>query len=217
MARRMADAGSGESWIRVRDLSFYRQRTAILLVLSVPLVALCIYTVGALVPVCKNLLISRQRLLDAQQRALTTVPELEQKIAALNEQMRVLTTSSIESRLNTIETAIHVGNVRPEQIAALEDTRKQLETLKTYMFSDPKRLVDLQKLQSDYRSLKDDASTYATKDDLKTQLSSLHNLWTLSLWIFGIIVSVLLVPRLFARKPSVTTTPTAPPPPAEPE
>jgi hypothetical protein len=162
-------------------------------------------------------LLSRERLYDAQQRALLTLPELEQKISALNEQVRVLTTNSVDARLNKIELALRVGDIKPEQIASLEDTRRELGVLETYMFSDARRLVDLQKLQSDYSLLKDQALGFATKEDLRTQVASVSNLWTMSLWMFGIIVSIILVPKLFSRRRVVDTRPAAPPPPEKAE
>jgi hypothetical protein len=207
------DTDSGESGSRSREFSLQRYRAATLILVWLPLVGLSIYLAVTLAPVCRSVLVARQRLFDAQQQALVAVPELEQKITALKEQTRLLTTESIDARVAKIELTLRIADVKAEQIASLEDTRKELGILKTYMFSDARRLVDLQKLQGDYAALKDQSNAFVTKDDLRTQVGSVYNLWTLSLWIFGIIVSIILVPKLLGRRGSIATTPTTPPPP----
>ncbi len=203
---------SGESWVHFRRSNSPRYQFFKFVCVWAPLLFLIFYTAMTLLPAYKNLLVARQRLIDSQQKSLASLPELESKMAALAEQLRLLTTSSIEARLNTIETTLHVADVKPEQIASLEDTRKEFDILKSYMFADPKGLVELKQLQTDYRALREQANLLATKEDVKNQISSLNNLWFLSLGFFGIIISMLVVPKLFSRSTTIPTKPISSPP-----
>lgn len=219
-AKSAGDADSGQSW-SIRGSATQWYRAAALILLWLPLVCICVYTMAIIVPAFRSLLAAKQHLLESQQRALVAIPELEQRLAILSEQTRTLSTASIEARLGRLEQAVHVGDLKAEQIASLIDTRRELDLLKSYMFDDPRRLVDLQRLESDYRTLKEASSVYATKEDMKTQIGSLSNQWALSLWISGLVMSLLLGLlgiKLFADRKGSATTPAAPPPgAAEPE
>jgi hypothetical protein len=87
--------------------------------------------------------------------------------------------------------------LKPEQIASFEDMRKELETLKTYMFQDPQKLVDLKQLQKDYRELSFATSGYATKQELESKNAFTRDILYVSLALWGILFTVVGLPIIW--------------------
>jgi hypothetical protein len=114
--------------VRSRELDTWRRRTFVTLLFSILVVASFIY----FAPTLRSILLHKDKLLEAQIQGMQAIPDIQAKIAGLNDQMKVLSTTSIENRLQTIEAAMKVGDVKPEQIATIEDMRKDIDTLHSH-------------------------------------------------------------------------------------
>src|SRR5437879_6137386 len=101
---------------RFREHLQWRGRTRLMVILGMPLAFAFLYCVVSFAPPIRSILLHTDALLQAQIQGLQAVPDMQAKIAALNEQIKLLTTASVETRLASIETAIRLGNVKPEQV-----------------------------------------------------------------------------------------------------
>ena len=146
---------------------------------------------------------------------MLTLPEMQARIEHLENRLRLLTTASIEARVTTIETALRLGNISPEQVASLEDLRKELEILKSYMFTDPKGLVELKQMEADYRMLKQNENAMATKEELKVSSAAANERLNLTWTFLGIIFAIILADRFIPRRETIPTKPITTPPQAD--
>jgi hypothetical protein len=204
----MDDNSSNRMWEHVRRHEYYAFRVRSMIgMTSIIFVFMFGFIAVFFSPPLKSILQHKDELLSAQLHGLTAIPDLQAKIALLNDQVKLLTTTSIETRLQTIETAIHSGNLKPEQIASFEDMRKELETLKTYMFQDPQKLVDLKQLQKDYRELSFATSGYATKQELESKNAFTRDILYVSLALWGILFTVVGLPIIWRGRRTIPTEP----------
>jgi hypothetical protein len=188
-----------------RETAVWRRRTIITLIFAIVVMASLFY----FGPPIRSILQHKDKLLEAQLQGLQAIPDIQAKIAGLNDQMKVLSTTSIENRLQTIETAMSVGNIKPEQIATVENMRKDIDTLNTYMFSDPAKLVDLKQLQKDYSELNASLKNCPSKSELESGINATRDLiyftWTLVAVVFAILMW--FGPKIFSGQKSIPTAP----------
>ena len=194
--------------VRFREADIMRRRAIITIMFAM----LAIASIGYFGPTLRSILQHKDKLLEAQLQGMQAIPDIQSKIASLNDQTKVLSTTSIENRLQTIEAAMKVGGVKPEQIATIEDMRKDLDTLKSYMFSDPKALVDLKQLEKDYGDLNASLKNCPTKSDLEARINTTNNLLYLSWAFVGIAFTFLILfgPRIWGRGKQIPTVPVNP-------
>ena len=119
------------------------------------------------------------------------LPELEKQIATLEKQLTALTSETIDSRLKRIEEAIRVGQIRPEDVATVQELSKELNILKTYMFRDPTELVELKQLQKDYREVRETQKQQISKEEAMREIAFLNNLYYATTGVFGLILAVM--------------------------
>ena len=141
-------------------------------------------------PPIKRILEAKHEIMRAQASGLKLLPVLESRIAILEKQTGALTTENIESRLTTIETAIKVGEVRPENLSSLQDLRNDFEKMKTFLFAQPDQLVEFRTLQKDYQELKLAIEKIMDKDDILRNIDSVRHLFYATLAGCGILVSI---------------------------
>lgn len=177
------------------------QLFAIFIVLSA---VICMAVTVSLLPNLKGLLSAKQKLLEAQTQGLASIPELEKRTAAIDEHLKLITTNSVEARLLAVEKSLHVENVRPEQIASLEDLRKEVDSLKTFMLSDPKAVVELKQLQADYHDLARKEEQNATKDQVKTEITHTNEMLFLLWAVFAVLIAIALA---WPRRQRIPTQP----------
>jgi hypothetical protein len=180
------------------------------LVIGLPLVAVCMYVAMSLVPIVRSFVAAKERQLEAQQQTMLALPEMQARIENLENRLKLLTTASIEARVSTIETALRVGNVSADQVASLEDLRKELEVLKSYMFSDPKGLVELKQMETDYRLLTQNENMMATKEELRNASAAATDRLYLTWAFLGIIFAIMLADRFIPRRQIIPTKPIPP-------
>ena len=132
-----------------------------------------------------------QEILSAEAQGMRRLPELQKQIATLEKQLSSLTSDSINARIKTIEQAIRVGQIKPEDVATVQDVSKELGVLKTYMFRDPTELIALKQLQKDYRELRETQNQLAKKDDVSRDIAFLNNLFYSTTGLFGLILAVM--------------------------
>ncbi|HEX8372715.1 MAG TPA: hypothetical protein VF585_08045 [Chthoniobacterales bacterium] len=138
----------------------------------------------------------------AELQGISKIPDISAKLKKLESQISLLTTESIDGRISAIEKALSVGNINPEDIGSLLEVKRELEILKTYMFRDPKEVVDLKELQSNYRNLQEQSNQAATKDMLRSEIGVLQAIVTVSFTFFGLLFTVLFGSWWFiGRKP----------------
>jgi hypothetical protein len=132
-----------------------------------------------------------QEILAAEAQGMQRLPDLQKQIATLEKQLSSLTSESIDARLKTIEQAIHAGQIKPEDVATVQDLNRDLNILKTYMFRDPTELVELKQLQKDYRDLRETQGQLIKKDDVMREINILNNLYYATTGVFGLILAVM--------------------------
>ncbi len=191
--------------VRSHEINVLRRRAFITVILGA-LVLISFFYFG---PTLRSILQHKDKLLEAQLQGIQAIPDIQAKIASLNDQMKVLSTSSIENRLQTIETAMSVGDVKPEQISTLEDMRKEINTLKSYMFADPKALVDLKQLEKDYGDLNASIKNCPLKSELESGINTTKDLIYFTWTLIGAVFAVLMWfgPKIFSGANSIPTVP----------
>jgi len=195
---------------RARMREFYLRRGSEMMRVSVVMLAVfpLVFAVIYLIPPVQGLLRAKQHVVEAELEGMQRIPDLEQKIAKLDSQISILSTESIDARLQTVERAMQVGQLKPEDIATLVEIKQDVGTLKTYMFRDPKELVELKELQKNYQTMASAQNQYATKEALRSEIGTLQTILTISLAILGILFTVIFGSWL--RRGPRTETPTRP-------
>lgn len=168
------------------------------------------YVVIVLLPPAAGILRRHEQILAAQAEGMKKIPNLEATIRKLEEQQSLLSTTSIEARIDAIEKAIQAGRIKPDQVATLLDVKRDIEVLKTYMFRDPRELVELKELQNNYRVLNDAVSAAATREMVRAEIGTLQMLFGVSLAFFGLLFSVLFGSWWFIGRKSTSEAPTTP-------
>jgi hypothetical protein len=148
------------------------------------------FVVMMLVEPAQKLMTQYERILAAEASGMERMPDLRKQIDVLEKQMVSLSSKSIESRLNTIEKSIAVGDIDVAEVATLQELKSDFEVLKTYMFTNPEDLVKLKTLQRDYKELKSSMPNYIHKDVVERELSFLTNLFYTVLAFLGILISI---------------------------
>lgn len=155
------------------------------------LVALSVMTIVTIVPSVKQMIDAKNRILDLQARGYEIIPDLESRVAELDKRLQTLTSSELSERLSKIEKAIAVGDVKPEDLTALQQIREQVAELRSYMSSQPEKIVEFRTVRKDYSDLKRAVEATMTKDDIMREVRYLHNLYYATLTLVGILVSLL--------------------------
>ena len=156
--------------------------------LLVPMIFM--FIVMMLVEPAQKLMTQYERILAAEASGMERLPELRKQIDVLEKQLVTLSSQSIESRLSTIEKSIEVGDIDVTEVATLQKLKSDFEVLNSYMFTDPKDLVELKTLQRDYKELKASISDYVHKDVVEREISFLTNLFYTVLAFLGILISI---------------------------
>ena len=175
--------------------SFYLQRlifmtrTMFLMMLMILLMSV-VFSIMRLTPYFTSILEAKHEMMKAQAEGLKQIPDIESKIADLEKRTQTLTSENIETRLKKIETAIRVGEVKPENLSTLQDLRDDFEVLKSYMFSDPEQLVEFRTLQKDYQELKQSQDKIMPKEDILREIGNIRGLLYWLLGIFGILTTI---------------------------
>ncbi|GAG43714.1 unnamed protein product, partial [marine sediment metagenome] len=154
----------------------YRQMMNMLFIFY-PIIFILIFIFFFAWPPIKNIIEAKYEIMQAQAKGLNILPELEGKLKSLEKQTAVLTTENIDSRLNRIEKAIAVGEVKPDELVSLQEVRNDLTNLKTFMFSDPEKFIEFRTLQKDYLELKADSDKMMEKDDIQREIDSVRHLF----------------------------------------
>jgi hypothetical protein len=145
-----------------------------------------------LMPAVSGILKAKHAIMLAQAEGFRKIPDIEGRISTLDKRTLTLTSENIEARLGKIETAIKVGQVNPETLSSLQELRNDFNALKTYMFSDPDKLVELRTLQNDYQQLKQAQSQMITKEAVSSQINSTKDLFWISLGLHGILFTIMI-------------------------
>ena len=174
---------------RKRDI-FERQASIINLMpkLMVPMIFMLIAMM--LLEPAQSLIVQYERILTAEANGMERIPELRKEIKILEKQIASLSSKSIENRLGKIEQSIAIGEIDSEQLTTLSELRKDFEILKSYMFSDPKDLVELKTLQRDYKEIAESVGQYVQKDVVDREISFLNNMFYTVLGFLGILISI---------------------------
>jgi hypothetical protein len=193
--------------VRSREVDTWRRRTFVTLIVCTLITASFFY----FGPILRSILQHKDKILEAQLQGIQQIPDIQVKITSLSDQLKALSATAIENRLQTIETAMSVGNVKPEQIATVQDIRKEIDTLKTYMFSDPKALVDLKQLEKDYGDLNATLKNCPTKTEFESGMSTTKDLIYFTWTLVGVVFAILMWfgPKIFSSQTSVPTVPVA--------
>jgi len=171
------------------DFTLRRRWQSLLLLFAAVISGVSIWILLTLLPPVSAILQRQEQLMAAELQGINRIPDISDKLLKLDAQMMILTTDSIDSRLRTVEAALSTGNVSPDQISSLIETQKELGVLKTYMFQDPRGLVELKQLQSDYKVLNEQLGQAATKDMLKSEVGVIQTIMTASFTILGILLT----------------------------
>lgn len=195
-----------------REDYLYRRRKQTLIIIFASLVLFpLVFSVLQLVPAYQSILSKEEQILDAQLEGMKKIPNIEKNLSQLESQISILSTESIEARLSKIENAIHAGDINSDEIGSFIDLQNDITTLKTYMFRDPKELIELKILQKDYRELADNQSQYATKEALRSEVSTFQTILTISLSFFGLLFTVVFGSWWFiGKRTAETSQPTRP-------
>ncbi len=192
----------------MREIYFRRRQQMILVSIMLLFVFPMFLVAILLVPPIRGILNQQEQIMSARYEGMKKIPDLEQKLEKLEGQIGLLTTESIDRRLQTIEKAINVGGLNTEDVATVIDIKKDMDTLKSYMFSDPKELVELKELQKNYKNLVESQSLYATQDSLESKIGFLRTILYVSLAFLGIILTAISL--FVAKKPIQFEKPTRP-------
>jgi cell division protein FtsL len=185
------------------EKSVMRRRLSGLLFAFLTIISAVIFWVTlTILPSVSSILQRQEQIMAAELQGVNKIPDISTKLQKLESQISLLTTESIDARVSALEKALTIGNVKPEDISSLLEVRKEVGVLKTYMFRDPKELVDLKELQSNYRGLHEQVSQAATKDMVRSEVGVLQTIITVSFTFFGLLFTVLFGSWWFiGRKP----------------
>lgn len=160
-----------------------------------------------LVPL-RGILEAHKQLLELQVEGQQVIPDIQERVATLDRQLKTLTTASIEMRLKIIEDVLRTGEVNTEQIQSIQAMRENLSTLNSYVSRDPDKIIKLNELQTNYRNLKDGLENLPTSKDL----SNVKEHITLNRWVFSVILAVIGVISFLAQRRPIPTEPIRPQP-----
>ncbi len=169
-----------------------RQRymmTMLLAMLRFMSVFILVYLLFIIAVPVRTILSRYADILSAQAEGMRRIPDIEKQLNTLETRLSGLTTQSIETRLGTLEQAIRAGQIKPEDVATVQDLRRDLDSLKTYMFQDPRELVELRQLQRNYQEVRDKQDKLITKDEVMREVSFLQNMFYASTTLFGLLLA----------------------------
>jgi hypothetical protein len=154
------------------------------------MVMLFIIQVGRIMPSVERMISARADVAAAQAAGLKAIPDLEARIADLDKRTKALTSEEVESRLTRIETAIRLGRVNTQDLASLQELRRDFDNLKTFMFARPEQLVDFRTMQRDYLELKENAKNSMSRQEISREIDSTKTMFWWNLAVFGILTSI---------------------------
>jgi len=185
---------------RMHDLYRSRRRTLILGPIMFSFVLFTLYCLFYFGPPVQGILNRYEQILNAQVEGMQKIPDLQNRLTKLESELNLLTTESVDARLKNIEQSIHVGRVKPGDVASLNDLKNEFQQLKTYMFRDPGELVELKELQSNYRKLAESQNQFATKESVQTEIAGIHSIFSILYVMIGIIFTILFGSLVFANR-----------------
>jgi len=160
-----------------------QKRVMRLATIQLAMIPVYVVTIMLILPI-RGILNKQEQIMSAQLQGMQKVPELEKKIAKLESQINLLTTESVDSRIRILEKSLNTANLKPEEIASLNQLREDLTRIKTYMFNDPREVVEFKEMQRDYHNLAAAQSQFATKEAMQSGMATVQ-------WIFGLLIGVL--------------------------
>ena len=185
---------------RIEGVYLRRRVQSFQLLLAMIVLLTIVFVVVQLVPTYQSLLSRQEQILAAQLEGMKKIPDIEKKLSNIENKMALLTTESIESRLVKIENAINAGSIKTEDVKSFVNLKSDFDVMKSYMFKDPKELVELKELQKNYSVLSQAQSAFATKETVRSEIATLQTILTVSLTFFGILFTVLFGSWWFVGK-----------------
>jgi len=175
-------------------MNFEDRMSSMASLMSKAIISMCILilviSIYIMIPSIKEILDSQAEILRLQAKGYEMIPDIESRISDIDKSLQTLTTKNIENRLNKIEKAIKVGEIKIEDIQSVQKIREDFKVLKTYMFETPEKLIEFRSIQKDYTELKDKFDNTMDKDDIIREIDSLKSLFYYTLAIVGILVSI---------------------------
>ena len=184
-------SSDGEDYFRGRDPFIERQRWMFTQVFRMMPFIILLYCFVFFAPAIRGILEEYESILASEAEGMQRLPDLRKQISTLEAQLASLTTKSIETRLSTIETAVRVGSVKPDDIATVQELKEELDVLKTYMFRDPRELVELKELQKNYQEIRENQDRLITKDEAYREIKFTNNLFYASIGLFALLLAVM--------------------------
>lgn len=195
---------SRENYIRQR-------RQTYIAMLSLIVVGTLVGISIVLLPPVRDILELRAKIMSAELSGMERIPDIESRLVDIQKRMDAITTGSMDERLLRIEKAMELGDLNPSDLASLSNLQSQMKAMNTYFFSDAKEIADFKELQKDYSRLSLSQEQYATKEALRSEISTLQTILTTSLAFFGILFTVLFGSWWFVgRKSDAIEKPTKP-------
>ncbi len=176
---------------QLRENLTVRLRHILTFFVLIPIAVSFLYIVVYFSTPIHGILEKQEEILAAQVNGMKKIPILEEKLIDLDSKLNILTTKSIETRLCNIENAINSGKLNLGEISNFIKVQNEVQELKTYMFRDPKELVELKQLQSNYHILKESTEKYITHSECTDAVDSVRNLLFISLTFLGIIFTII--------------------------
>jgi hypothetical protein len=193
------------------EMLLRKRRQTIWLLMAISIFATLFWICISLIPPTQGILRTHEAILQCQAEGMSKIPQLEGKMVNLEKRLALATSTSIDARIQAIEKSLQVNELSAEEISSLNDVRKELATIKGYLFDDPNEVIQFKQLQSDYHQLSDQQNRYATKDDVQAQIANLQTILTVSLTFLGILFTVFFGSWWFVgRKVNSVSTPTTP-------
>lgn len=196
---------------RLENLYWRRRRETTRTLLALMVVALLSVAMIFLLPAYKTLLDREGGLKAAQLEGMQEIPNLQEKLDIIEKQITILSTKSIEERLSKIEKTLSVGDLDANQIGDFSSLQQRVSTMETYMFEDPRELVELKELQNDYHALSSSLEKFATKEAVNSDIENLRWMVGLGLGFVGVLFTIFFGSWWFVgRHPKTEPQPTRP-------
>ena len=178
-------------WMIRREAFVQRQRNLVMVLMVTTTLFLFMTILLYIIMPVKGILERYEEKLAAEVQGMKAIPSIQKEIETIQKQMGALTTESIEARLNSIEKAIKAGTINPEEVATLQALNNDFKVLKSYMFRDPRELVELKQLQKNYQELRDNQGLLIKKEDVMREISFMQNLFYAAIGLFGLLLAVM--------------------------
>ncbi|WP_182374888.1 hypothetical protein [Pseudomonas putida] len=203
--------GTGREERHVLFANSHRRRSQILsLLLAYFFLVIVGFSAFLLVPAVQGILNKKEMILAAELEGMKRIPEIEKSLRSLEGQLAVLTSESVSSRLDKLELLTGSQAFNGVQVKNIAQLNQDLTSLKSYMLKDPRDIVELKEMQSNYSKLVNEQSNYATKEAVSIQITTLQ--WVIGIvgTLFGLLFTVLFGSWWFIGRRSEKAVPTRP-------